>query len=115
MLRILAVLGALGLVLLGTYWQWSRPQLYKQCTNATGAWSVSVYRSRGLSVPVKVVVTARGGQIFFSDTIDARDLWRDVEERYPELICEADSARLGPKYWNGQEFGWFHVPVPDPQ
>ena len=113
-MRNVGVFAVIGLLVLGAYWQWSRPHLYKRCASPTGAWFVSVYRSHvGLSVPVRVEVIARDGQVVFTEIIDARDTWRDVEDRYPDLVCEAGSARLGPGYWNGKESGWFTVPVPD--
>ena len=64
------------------------------------------------SVPVTVRVVVRNGEVLFDRVIDARDLWSEVEDDYPELICERGAARLGPKYWNGSSFGWFEIPVP---
>jgi hypothetical protein len=112
-LLISATVVSIALGLFG-YSQWSRPRLYKQCSSPDKAWSVRVFRSHGvLSVPVTVEVVSGNDSPYFIDVIDARDTWNDVEDRYPDLDCDVNSARIGPGYWNGKESGYFQIPVPN--
>ena len=78
-------------------------QLYKQATSPDGSWSVQVHRCQTFPMfNVDVIVTAllESGTVLFNDRIDRRDLWEDVDERYPDVICENDEIRLGPGYRN---------------
>ena len=88
------------------------PQLYKQATSPDGSWSVQVHRCQTFPMfNVDVIVTEllEDGTVLFNDRIDRRDLWEDVDERYPDVICENDEIRLGPSYWDGTKLTYFTI------
>jgi len=91
-----------------------RPRkVYKSARSPDGSWQVTVFRQAtnfypitdGVYVIVKVEDT--NGKLLYEQIIDNRDRWYDVEHRYPEVICDDDQIRIGPKYWNGEKFTYF--------
>ena len=88
------------------------PQLYKQATSPDGSWSVQVHRCQTFPMfNVDVIVTEllEDGTVLFNDRIDRRDLWEDVDGRYPDVICENDEIRLGPGYWDVTKLTYFTI------
>ena len=76
-------------------------QLYRQATSPDGTWSVQVHRRYTFPLfTVDVIVTAKrqDGTVLFHHKIDNRDLWQDVDQRYPDVICTNDEIRIGPRY-----------------
>jgi len=67
---------------------------------------VTVLKKKNLCYPVlegvAVIVRIKNskGEVLFDRVIDSCDLWRDVETRYFDVVCENDEIRIGPKYWN---------------
>jgi hypothetical protein len=99
--------------ILGSFWTYTRPQIYKQARSPDRSWTVQVFRKHtppyleGVAVIVRVIDSK--GDTVLNKVIDHRDLWMDVDERYPEVICENDEIRVGPKWWNGTEFDYYRI------
>ena len=93
------------------WWAFTAQYVYRHVAAPDGSWQVTVLRQR---VPpyigaVSVIVRAidASGELLHEQRIDNRDLWLEVEERYP--VVEMDNAhfRAGPRWWNGQESTFF--------
>jgi hypothetical protein len=93
------------------WWDFSRPHVYRHAVSPEGTWSVTVLRQR---VPpyvegVDVIVRAQDlrGRVLYHEKIDNRDLWPDVDDRYPEVSIDERTARIGPGYPDGEAEGYF--------
>jgi hypothetical protein len=42
----------------------------------------------------------QAGRVLWQERIDERDMWEDVEERFPELVIDDRRVRVGPDYWD---------------
>jgi len=106
--------------LLMSWWSYLRPQVYKTVTSPDQSWSVTVLRQRSKiplmeGVDVIVVVTDRNGRTLLKRATDNRDLWEDVDERYPDVICKDDEILLGPDYWDGRQSTYYRIAKRDLQ
>jgi hypothetical protein len=85
-----------------------RPSVYRHVTSPKGTWSVTVLRKRVSpfieGVDVIVRVEDKDGRILFQETIDRRDLWSDVEMRYPTVLIDEQRILIGPHYWDANQF-----------
>lgn len=97
-------------------WAWwvMRPRVYRKATSPDATWSVTVVRKRTALPPIEgvdviVQVEDARGQIVFEQTIDNRDLWSDVDDRYPEVVCQNDEIRIGPRWWDGKQSTYFRL------
>jgi hypothetical protein len=102
------------LVAIAYWWRATQAHVYKSSISPDGSWSVTVLRKHTAPPPfegvdVIVRVNDSDGTIILEETIDNRDLWNDVESRYPDVICENNQIRIGPKWWNGIEFDYYRL------
>jgi hypothetical protein len=89
-----------------------RTVVYRYAVSPEGTWSVTVFKERvslfreplGEGVNVIVRVQDREGRILFHERIDQRDLWLDVDQRYPEVIIDEEKILIGPDYWGPNQF-----------
>jgi hypothetical protein len=109
---VLAV-SAVAIVLRHFTDEYTRPHVYRHVTSPDGSWSATVLRQRVSpyleGVDVIVRIEDQDGQTLHEARIDNRDLWEDVDERYPEVLIDNDRLRLGPKYWDGQREGYYEL------
>lgn len=105
------IIGVAAVLLLTTVsWAWwqMRPHVYRKAISPDGSWSVTVLRKRSAPPPmegVDVIVRVHDakGRILLNRVIDNRDLWSDVDDRYPNVACGNDEIKIGPEWWNGKE------------
>jgi hypothetical protein len=80
------------------WWNMFRPQIYLHATSPDGTWSATVIRQRtsfvGLT-DVTLLVHDETGRIRWQQRIDERDIWEDVDERYPNIWIDNDRVRVG--------------------
>lgn len=118
--RSLWVLLAIGICLpvavTGSAWYgWTAPKLYRSAQSPDRGWKVTVTRARNPLYPlvdgVDVIVEVQdaSGNRLLKDTIDSRDRWGEVEERYPEVVCRDDSILVGPGWFDGQRSGYYSI------
>ena len=61
-------------------------------------------------VDVIVQVRDRSGSLVQERRVSREDLWRDVEERYSEVLIDNEKLRLGP-YFDGSKNRYFELPL----
>lgn len=95
---------SLGVLVLAACLPLMRPQVYRTCTTPEDGLVLTVTRQRSLGgVDVIVTVQAPDGRQLYRSTIDTRDMWRDVDEMYPNVRCEPDRFVIGPDWWDGKQ------------
>jgi len=108
---IFIVIIIIALAVGASWYAETRPQIYKSAVSPDGVWSVNVYRQRTFpwfeGVAVIVEIKDNKNRVIYKETIDNRDVWQDVEERYPELVCTNEEVKIGPGFWDGQKRTYF--------
>ena len=108
--KFIAIL-IIALAVSGFWYFTTQPQIYKSAVSPDGVWSVNVYRQRTFpwfeGVAVIVEIKDNKNRVIYKETIDNRDTWQEVKERYPELICTNEEIKIGPGFWDGQKNTYF--------
>jgi hypothetical protein len=116
--KILVIAAALLLTAVSWGWWQMRPHVYRTATSPDSSWSVTVLRKRSAPPPmegVDVIVRVRDakGNILLDRVIDIRDLWTDVDDRYPDVTCGNDEIMIGPEWWTGKEMAYWRLKKTD--
>jgi hypothetical protein len=86
-------------VLFAGCWSAKRPEIYKQATSPDGTWSATVSRrlSNVISGETEVLleIADRKGKVVWTNQIDSRSVWEDVESRWPKLTVDNDRVQVG--------------------
>jgi hypothetical protein len=118
MMRKIITLVAVLLITAVSWWWQMRPHVYRAATSPDGSWSVTVLRKRSAPPPMEgidVIVRVKNakGIVLLDQVIDNRDIWTDVDDRYPDISCMNDEIRIGPKWWNGKEMAYWSLKKKD--
>ena len=102
------------LPIIAYWWRTTQTHVYKSAISPDGSWSVTVLRKHTAPPPmegVNVIVRVKDsdGKTIFEEVIDNRDLWADVDGRYPDVICENNEIKIGPKWWDGDKFTYYTI------
>jgi hypothetical protein len=118
MKKILLIAVVLVVAIISWGWWQMRPHVYRTATSPDGSWSVTVLRKRSAPPPlegVDVIVRVPDPKenILVDRVIDNRDIWSDVDDRYPDVSCSNDEIGIGPGWWNGKEMAYWRLTKTD--